>query len=254
MVGRRKSNLGLEKLNELVDLVQETKQSLEAYRQDMDEKFRDQASEPGQEINELARRELFLEEEQSIEHLIDFCTQYSAEIEQHRQNIMQLKPELPETHPAAASAKNTLLSQLLLGIVLEGHQATLGCHQTTVETISTTLGAQLDLRKSLRGSKLDAPCYGINEQKAFRERRESIQQCLKFVERVGEDTRKERTLRFEDISSGDDSQQLITSEHDGIDARRIKNGTRSQQILGNGYSDSLRQVPQLFTFKCRYNE
>ncbi|THC91535.1 hypothetical protein EYZ11_008998 [Aspergillus tanneri] len=77
----------------------------------------------------------------------------------------------------------------------------------------------------------------------IKEERDSITQCLSICAEASDLTGKARTNVFEDVTSSDDSHQLVVSTiGDLISARHIITGARSMQWLGQMSDDTLQQL------------
>lgn len=79
------------------------------------------------------------------------------------------------------------------------------------------------------------------EQNESQEEADNIKESLNFFDRISQETSKNRTNHFEDITTGDRSTQAVVSTlKDLISARRITSGSDSLQVLGQVSDDSLQ--------------
>lgn len=81
------------------------------------------------------------------------------------------------------------------------------------------------------------------ELKQIQEEKDSLQQCLAICTEASAKTNDVRMNVFEDITSADDTQQLIVSTiGDLISAKHITTGSRSSQWMGQMSDETIQQV------------
>ena len=82
-----------------------------------------------------------------------------------------------------------------------------------------------------------------DEQKGLKVEMESLKQCLEVCAQASETTDHARVNEFQDVSAGDDSQQIIVSTiGDLISAQRVTAGARSAQWCGQMSDISIQQI------------
>lgn len=79
------------------------------------------------------------------------------------------------------------------------------------------------------------------KDQGFREELNRTEALLEFCKWAEEEVNRPRTHYFEDVSTGDNSQQaIITTLDDLISAKRIKSGNNSYQALGRMADESIQ--------------
>ena len=96
---------------------------------------------------------------------------------------------------------------------------------------------------SLRGARMSDEIAAEGQQ--VQEESESIKQCLSICAQASEQLDKVRINVFDDVSSDQESHQVVVSTlGDLISARRVNAGMKSMHWLGQMSDDSLQQLSQ----------
>ena len=116
-----------------------------------------------------------------------------------------------------------------------------------ISDANTKLESHLqDIDSRLRVLAFQAPQSSYEQpldQKKIEEELDSIKQCLALCAQASAQANQERVNVFEDVSTADDSHQVLVSTiGDLISAKRIIAGARSRQWLGQMSDDSLQQL------------
>lgn len=171
------------------------------------------------------------EERDSTYQCLKICAEVSAHIEEKAQSalpaaIMSPASPLPEPHlpflitaDAFNSAQRKIMSTRL---ELQRHLYSLN---------SQGKNAHHRLPPSMAKQTIG--------QQSLEEEIESITDSLSICNRAADQENEIRRNFYEDITVGDDSQQLILSLNDLISAKRIKAGSRSTQMMGQVSSQSV---------------
>lgn len=105
-----------------------------------------------------------------------------------------------------------------------------------LQCLSTRLGS--DTADPARAASIDPP-----ERQRMAEEFQSIRQCLNICMQASEEAEKVRVNIAEDITTAEDSQQvLVSTVRDLIAARRVDAGARSLQCIGQMSDETLQQM------------
>lgn len=181
------------------------------------------------------------EERESTQHGLEICDQFSAYIERTRSALLEKMardPTISEVGPSPIGHNNIpwlILAQALTSAEREVINSRLRLLQHHHEQ-----GGQprvLHYQKSLLQDDK------TGEQDESQEEADNIKESLNFFDRISQETSKNRTNYFEDITTGDRSTQAVVSTlKDLISARRITSGSDSLQVLGQMSDDSLQRM------------
>lgn len=179
------------------------------------------------------------EERESTQQGLEICDQLSAYIEQMRSTSLEKMTRVTTISEVGSSPIGhnnipwLILSQALTSAERELINSRLRLLQHRHER-----GGQPRLLHR-RESLLQDDETG--EQNDSQEEADNIKESLKFFDQISEETSKNRTNHFEDITTGDRSTQAVVSTlKDLISARRITSGSDSLQVLGQVSDDSLQ--------------
>lgn len=165
-----------------------------------------------------------VEERDSTQQCLKICADIYAHIESTAQSALPMpiasyaslsaEPRLPFLITAEAFnlAQRNFISTTLQ---LQQHMHSLNSHMSTTHP---------HVRYPVTTQK--------TEQQSYEDEVESITGSLSFCDRAADQENEIRRNFYEDISVGDDSQQIIVSLKDLISAKRITAGSRSTQVMG----------------------
>ncbi|KAJ5688278.1 hypothetical protein N7536_010897 [Penicillium majusculum] len=224
-------------IDEYNELIEDTKCDLALHLQSIEDRLKSLSS--GE--MESSNVQMMEEERESTQHGLEICDQFSAYIERTRSTLLEKMtrdPTISEVGPSPIGHNNIpwlILAQALTSAEREVINSRLSLLQHHHER-----GGQprvLHYQKSLpQGDK-------IGEQNESQEEADNIKESLNFFDRISQETSKNRTNYFEDITTGDRSTQAVVSTlKDLISARRIISGSDSLQVLGQMSDDSLQRM------------
>lgn len=182
------------------------------------------------------------EERESTQHGLEICDQFSAYIERTRSTLLEKMTRDPTISEVGSSpiGHNNIPLLILAQALTSAEREVINSRLRLLEHHHHERGGQprvLRYQKSLpQGDK-------IGEQNESQEEAENIKESLNFFDRISQETSKNRTNYFEDITTGDRSTQAVVSTlKDLISARRIISGSDSLQVLGQMSDDSLQHM------------
>ncbi|KAF5857760.1 hypothetical protein ETB97_005291 [Aspergillus alliaceus] len=182
------------------------------------------------------------EEKESTEQCLAICAQVSEFIEGLQ--VYTSPRSLAENSSTYRSAKkagiNFHQSEQTTDAMLEDFKARLSTQSASLKLRLVELNHCLKELTEQRGrfSSEDSQKWDL-----IKEEKESIIQCISICADASDLAGKARTNSFEDVSSSDDSRQLIVSTiGDLISAKHIKTGNRSEQWLGQMSDDTVKQL------------
>ncbi|CAG7930274.1 unnamed protein product [Penicillium olsonii] len=221
-------------IDEYNELIEDTKCDLGIHLQSIEKRLASLSS--GEESINVQMME---EERGSTQQGLEICDQLSAYIEQTRSTSLEKMTRVPIISEVGSSPIGhnnipwLILSQALTSAERELINSRLRLLQHRHER-----GGQPRLLHR-RESLLQDDETG--EQNDSQEEADNIKESLKFFDQISEETSKNRTNHFEDITTGDRSTQAVVSTlKDLISARRITSGSDSLQVLGQVSDDSLQ--------------
>lgn len=222
-------------IDEYNELIEDTKCDLGLHLQSIEKRLASLSSGEMISINV----QMMEEERESTQQGLEICDQFSAYIEQTRSTSLEKMTRVPTISEVGSSfiGHNNIpwliLSQALTSAEREVINSRLRLLQHQRER-----GGQPRLLHR-RESLLQDDETG--EQNDSQEEADNIKESLNFFDRISQETSKNRTNHFEDITTGDRSTQAVVSTlKDLISARRITSGSDSLQILGQVSDDSLQ--------------
>lgn len=177
------------------------------------------------------------EEKQSTEQCLVICAEFYEHIEKVGSQVETCSE--PDRIEAGASVEMQYTAKQALGNLLRGFKSELA----TASGEFNNIIERLDHRQNGLPSR-SAHISGKDEatMQQIREERNSTAQCLTICADAAEQSEKIQSNIFEDITSGDDSQQfVISSIGQLITAKRINTGSRSLLMLGQLSDDTIRQ-------------
>lgn len=184
---------------------------------------------------ELQRME---EEKDSTQKSLDICEQFLTLIDQSRSSLLGDSGPASKHYEETSSPVTPNLSWL---VNAEGLNST---HKEVTSWKLRLLQHLFGVDKNIQGPKLYLPRLGNEktpEQRAFQEDFSGTEALLEFCKKAEEDANKPRTHYFEDVSTGDNSRQAITTTlEDLISAKRIRSGNESYQALGQMSNESIQ--------------
>ncbi|KAL2827135.1 hypothetical protein BDW59DRAFT_57913 [Aspergillus cavernicola] len=180
------------------------------------------------------------EEKQSTKHCLQICKQVSGYIEQYQsecQNITGEASSSPYDNTIHTNSKFSLSRQIAQGSLISSLQ--------NMTAASARLQQHLNqLEANLQSSKDPTVSnQATYELQKIKEEKETIAQCLNICADASSLSESARVNVFEDVTSLDDSQQVLVSTiGDLLNARRITTGMRSFQVLGQISDDTLQHL------------
>lgn len=228
-------------LKEYKDLIEDTKCDLESHLHDIRARLESALSQDlvasGIDTVELRRME---EEKDSTQKSLDICERFLTLIDQSRTSLLGVLGFASEQSDQTPSSVAPNLSWL---INAEGLNST----QKEVTSWKLRLLQHLfGIGKNIQGPRLDLPRSNngqTSEQQAFQEEFSGTESLLEFCKQAEEEANHPGTHKFEDVSTGDNSRQVIaTTLKDLISAKRIKSGHKSFQALGQMSNESIQTV------------
>lgn len=191
----------------------------------------------GIDTAELQRME---EEKDSTQKSLDICEQFLTLIAKSRSSLLG-DSELASKHFDQTSS--SVAPNLSWLVNAEGLNST---HKEVTSWKLRLLQHLFGVGKNSQGPQLYLPRSGNEqtpEQQAFQEDFSGTEALLEFCKRAEEDANQPRTHYFEDVSTGDNSRQAITTTlEDLISAKRIKSGNGSYQALGQMSNESIQAL------------
>ena len=241
---RRTSAVTLSVLREYEDMITHTTVDLEEHLQEINDRLRAFAPPgPALSVESAAEQRQIEEERDSTQQCLEVCAQVFSHIDQLQPTVF----ENVSTLPGAYHVPTTKLA---------GHSSarlftsdTFKICKEKISDANTKLESHLqDIDSRLRVLAFQAPQSSYEQpldQKKIEEELDSIKQCLALCAQASAQANQERVNVFEDVSTADDSHQVLVSTiGDLISAKRIIAGARSRQWLGQMSDDSLQQMSQ----------
>ncbi|GKZ51813.1 hypothetical protein AbraIFM66951_007339 [Aspergillus brasiliensis] len=226
-------------------MIEEATSDLQEHLLDIEERLQslDQQGSPVQGSNTFDLRDI-REEKESTEQCLTICTHVAQVIAHFQKQLPQL-PSKGESISVSFGSGNDDISgqsQNLTSAMLTDFSA-------RVSSNSEALQARLmELTNRLRQmSEQGIMSKDLTNLNLIREERESIIQCLNVCSEASELAHRARTNIFEDVTSSDESHQLVVSTiGDLISAKHIITGSKSAQWLGQMSDTSLQQLSRDF--------
>ncbi|KAE8138871.1 hypothetical protein BDV38DRAFT_291896 [Aspergillus pseudotamarii] len=182
------------------------------------------------------------EEKESTEQCLLICTQVSNYIEGMQARLPRDSQNVPmlTVKPASLSGFDSTKAYIATDDMLNDFRHKLSLNARNLEARLNTLDHQL--QDFIEVGTLQSR-EGRARLELIREERDSIAQCLRICADASDIAGKARTNSFEDVTSADESHQLVVSTiGDLISAKHITTGARSVQWLGQMSDDSLQQL------------
>lgn len=223
-------------IDEYNELIEDTKCDLGLHLRSIENRLKSLSSGEMEPINV----QMMEEERESTQHGLEICDQFSAYIEQTRSTLLEKMtrdPTISEVRPSPIGHSNIpwlILAQALTSAEREVINSRLRLLQHHHERGQPRVS---HYQKSLLQDDK------TGEQNENQEEADNIKESLNFFDRISQETSKNRTNYFEDITTGDRSTQAVVSTlKDLISARRITSGSDSLQVLGQMSDDSLQRM------------
>ncbi|KAF9883068.1 hypothetical protein FE257_004125 [Aspergillus nanangensis] len=225
---------------EYKELIENTKCDLENHLQDIHAKLLSSSeSSMTPEIN-AAELQQMEEEKRSTQKSLDICQQFLAFLSQTRSSLLG---ELELASKDSDQAYLTATPNISWLINAEGLNST---HKEVTSWRLRLLQHLYGFGKNVQASPLHFPPPNngqSSEKQSFQEEYKDTEALLAFCQQAEEDANKPGTHHFEDITTGDDSRQVIaTTLNDLISAKRIKAGNQSYQALGQMSNESIQAI------------
>lgn len=215
------------------------KSDLEDRLRELDEKLQS-LSKHASSIHARSEIELqqIQEERQSTEQCLVICAEFSEHIEKVGSQIEASSG--PEKLYAGVSVIRQYAAKQALSDLLGDFKSELASASNEFNSIIERLDHRQNGIPS-RSAQISGEDAATMQQ--VQEERNSTAQCLTICVHAAEQSENIQSNIFEDISSGDDSQQFaISSIGQLITARRITTGSRSLLMLGQLSGDTIRQA------------
>lgn len=237
-------------LDEYKELVQNAQSDLQEHLQELNEKL-DALSARGTQTdgNISSERQRIEEEKESTTQCLRICEQASEYIDrlgpglQAQQQRATSSGNPPNQSPTSLFNSSSAMSKTLL-MLME-------C-KAKVASQSTALRIRLaELEEKLQTFS-DEPNRGPasahdRERNQLLEERESITQCLTICDDASNQAQNARTNVIEDVTSADDSSQVIVSTvGDLIRAKRVTTGSRSAQWFGQMSDETVQTLSHVY--------
>jgi uncharacterized protein YggL (DUF469 family) len=178
--------------------------------------------------------EEIVEEKKSIGQCLAICTQVSQLIEAYQTRRMVYQtPSDSISHKHSTFRAETATNDLLMGF------------KTKLSTKAKDLQDRLqELENRLGELSLESDDQrDLGLLQAMEEERDSITQCLEICTDASELTATVRTNIYEDVTSADNSHQLVVSTiGDLISAKHIMTGSNSVQWLGQMSDETIQKL------------
>ncbi|KAJ5395669.1 uncharacterized protein N7487_009972 [Penicillium crustosum] len=225
-------------IDEYNELIEDTKCDLTLHLRSIEDRLKSLSSGEMESINV----QMMEEERESTQHGLEICDQFSAYIERTRSTLLEKMTRDPTISEVGSSpiGHNNIPLLILAQALTSAEREVINSRLRLLEHHHHERGGQprvLRYQKSLpQGDK-------IGEHNESQEEAENIKESLNFFDRISQETSKNRTNYFEDITTGDRSTQAVVSTlKDLISARRIISGSDSLQVLGQMSDDSLQHM------------
>ncbi|OJJ52003.1 hypothetical protein ASPSYDRAFT_165353 [Aspergillus sydowii CBS 593.65] len=222
-------------LHEYKDMISNTTSDLQDRLEDIEDKLKSLSSQEKATVLEQME-----EERKSTEHCISICAQVSEYIQQSQTRLKE-----PGGQMATASRESTVVTGSEQTIAKRMADASLhDCLQKITLTSSQLQEHLVRLKNSVGTQETQKNSNAVvHDVQQIIEEKKGIKQCLEICAEASSRTEVPRVNVFEDVTSLDDSQQmLISTVGDLLNAKKISTGRRSLQILGQVSSDSLYQL------------
>lgn len=178
--------------------------------------------------------EEIIEEKRSIQQCLAICTQVSQLLETYQIRRMTYQAHSESVpHQISTFRAETATNDLLMGFKdkLSSNAADL---QVRLRELEDRLGKLSKESNDQQDSSL---------LQAMKEERDSITKCLEICTDASDLTATVRTNVYEDVTSADNTHQLIVSTiGDLISARHIMTGSNSVQWLGQMSDETIRKL------------
>jgi DNA repair exonuclease SbcCD ATPase subunit len=229
-------------LEEYKDLIENTSSDLEDQLTEMNEKLKAlQPSSTGTSDDEVVVRQQVQEEMDSFQQCLKICEQVSAHIDHLKPQVSKRSVEIPRTAEGIVAFQDKNDTARILTV-----DALEFCKEKLQGT-SYHLQALQEARKRAQMSSTETHPHNEKEEEWIRKELESTRQCLEIVNQASKDVQHERINVYEEVSSADDSHQVIVSTvGDLICAKKIKIGSRSRQYLGQMSDESLQSISRSY--------
>lgn len=234
----RKSAVTADCVKEWEEMVCCTKSDLEDRLKELDERleFFSKHSSIVDKRGETEWRQL-QEEKQSTEQCLVICAEFYEHIEKVGSQVETCSE--PDRIEASVSLEMQYAAKQALGNLLGGFKSELATASSEFKKIIERLDHQ---QNGLSSQSVHMSGKDEATMQKIREERNSTVQRLTICADAAEQSERIQSNIFEDITSGDYSQQyVISSIGQLITARRINTGSRSLLMLGQLSDDTIRQ-------------
>ncbi|BCR98242.1 uncharacterized protein AKAW2_31561A [Aspergillus luchuensis] len=226
-------------------MIEEATSDLQEHLQNIEERLQslDQHGGPVQRSDTFHLQDI-REEKESTEQCLTICTHVAQVIAHFQQQLPQFHSKGENISIQFGSGNDDISgqSQSLTSAMLTDFGA-------RVSSNSEALQARLmELTNRLRQMSEQGIMYkDPTNLNLIKEERESIIQCLNVCSEASDLAHRARTNIFEDVTSSDESHQLVVSTiGDLISAKHIITGSKSAQWLGQMSDTSLQQLSRDF--------
>ncbi|PYH91110.1 hypothetical protein BO71DRAFT_59068 [Aspergillus ellipticus CBS 707.79] len=226
-------------------MIEEATSDLQEHLQNIEERLQslDQHGGPLQRSDTFHLQDI-REEKESTEQCLTICTHVAQVIAHFQQQLPQFHSKGENISIQFGSGNDDISgqSQNLTSAMLTDFGA-------RVSSNSEALQARLmELTNRLRQMSEQGIMYkDPTNLNLIKEERESIIQCLNVCSEASDLAHRARTNIFEDVTSSDESHQLVVSTiGDLISAKHIITGSKSAQWLGQMSDTSLQQLSRNF--------
>ena len=247
----RKSAVTADCVKEWEEMVCCAKSDLEDRLRELDEKL-ETFSNNASSVNTRGETEWrqIQEEKQSTEQCLVICAEFYEHIEKVGFQVETCSE--PDRSNAGATVNRMCAAKQALGDLLGDFKSELATASIEFQNIIDRLDHQQNGLPSIPPQWAHIYSEVTAEMQQIREERNSTAQCLTICADAAEQSEKIQSNIFEDISSGDDSQQfVISSIGQLITARRITTGSRSLLMLGQLSDDTIRQSSRDHVFSIK---
>lgn len=173
-------------------------------------------------------------ERDSTQQCLKICAEVFDYIENKARAVLPTAMSLPSSLPAAAQLPVLITAEAFNLAQRNFISSTLQLQQYFHSINSQAQAA----RHHVRAPTIEH----ITGQQSLEDEAESISDSLSLCDRAADQESEIRRNFYEDISVGDDSQQVILSLKDLISAKRVTAGSRSTQLMGQFQGGSLEEI------------
>lgn len=225
-------------------MIQSTTTDLADHLYDIDNKLRESDQERDASEDTVDGRAI-LAERASIVQCLQICGQVSHSIEERQQRMADkaVGPKASDTDAGSGDGGEPSFAQQVM------HHSLQGC-KFNIKSANAQLSTRLQyLSTSLSDAPPDVLQASTDRQKDREEMIkdiEGVRRCLDICTQATDEAEKARTNIMEDITTAEDSRQvLVSTVGDLIAAHRVTAGARSLQAIGQMTDETLQHLSRM---------